>query len=125
MKCDNWPSVTQVIRPWLDFSGVDSYVLEAAAERGQEVHRLCHLYAKGLWIDEVKPECAGYLTSFQSWYETYVEQTWLVEKRLFCKIHGFHGEPDLVVTLKGDAKPSLWDLKTSRVSAPAWVAIPS
>lgn len=114
------PSVTEVLRPWLDFSGIDPEVLEAAAERGQEVHRLCHLHAKGLWVDEVKPECAGYLTSFQTWFDTWVERTWLVEQRLFCQIHGFHGEPDLVVTLKGDAKPSLWDLKTSRVRAPAW-----
>ncbi|MDI6854019.1 MAG: hypothetical protein QME75_10520 [Deltaproteobacteria bacterium] len=116
----NYPSVTQVLKPFADFSPVPPEVLDAAAERGQEVHRLCHLHAKGLWVDEVAPECAGYFASFQGWFDAYVERVWLVEERLVCEVLGFTGEPDLVVTLRGDARPSVWDLKTPRASAPTW-----
>ncbi len=118
----NFPSVTTVLAPFADFSRVSPGVLDAAAERGDEVHRVCALYARGLWVDEVAPECAGYFASFKDWFDAYVERVWLVEERLVCEVLGFTGEPDLVVTLRGDARPSVWDLKTPRAASPAWRA---
>ena len=114
------PSVTEVLKPFCDFSNVPPDVLAAACTRGDEVHRLTALYARGLWIDHVPPEYAGYFQSAQRWFDKYVVAVHLVEERLTDKALGFTGEPDYIVTLRGDAGKSLPDLKTPQVGRPSW-----
>ena len=114
------PSVTQVLRPYSDFSGIPEDVLENAARRGSLVHRYCAGSAQGLWTPFIDSECAGYVESFRRWFgfvdEVHMAEVALVDERL-----GFRGTPDLVVTLRGDGHPSLWDLKTPRTPARGWV----
>jgi hypothetical protein len=114
------PSVTEIIRPFSDFSHIPPDILEAACARGNAVHRLCALYSLSLWIDEVPPEYAGYFQSFQRWFDKYVLDVHLVETRVTDTALGFTGEPDLVVTIKGDVGRSLIDLKTPQVGSPSW-----
>jgi len=115
------PSVTQVLRPFVDFSRIPEDVLEYAAWRGTEVHRLCSIYAKGLpIIGEIKPSCAGYFLSFQQWFDLAVEKAHLVEAELEDPTYQYHGHPDLICTLRGDPGMTLIDLKTPITESPTW-----
>ena len=115
------PSVTEVLSPWTDFSQIPEDVLEYASWRGTEVHRLCAVYAMGLpIIGEIPPSCAGFFWSFQAWFDTCVEDVRLVEEELVHPAYGYHGHPDLIATLRGDPGPTMIDLKTPSVEAPAW-----
>ena len=116
----DYPSVTQVLRPFCDFSNIPPDVLENACRRGDEVHRLAALYARSLWIDDVPAEYAGYYTSFTRWFDQYVVAVHLVEESLADPALGFTGEPDLIVTVKGDQGKSLIDLKTPQVGRLSW-----
>ena len=69
----------------------------------------------------VDPACAGYVESFRRWFEV-VDEVHLVEIALEDRPLGFRGTPDLVVSLRGDGYPSLWDIKTPRTPAGTWPA---
>lgn len=114
-------SVTQALRPFVDFSKIPDHVLEAAAQRGTETHRLCSTYARGLpIIGAIAPECSGYFLSFQQWFDLSVEKVHLVEAHLEDPVYLFCGHPDLICTLRGDPGPTLIDLKTPITEAPTW-----
>ena len=119
----SYPSVTQILSVYQDFSMVPENVLHMACERGQRVHAICAAIAKGLFVptNVVTPDIAGYVASFQKWFE-YVEKVHLVEEELTHTGFGYMGHPDLVVTIKGDSEPSLWDLKTPAIVGPTWKA---
>ncbi len=114
------PSVTTVLQPWQDFSNIPPARLEAARLRGDAVHHLTALYVKGLWIESVPPEYEGYFRSACRWFDKYVVAVHLVEERLIDEDLGFTGEPDYIVTLKGESSKSLLDLKTPQVGRPSW-----
>jgi hypothetical protein len=116
------PSVTQVLKFVQDkaFARVPASVLEIACDRGQEVHRLCVGYAKCLWVGEGFPKFLGYYNSFTRWFDEYVEEVILAEERLYDPVLNYDGEPDLILVIKGDSLPSLWDLKTPVQPAKSW-----
>lgn len=112
------PSVTQILAPFSDFSRVRPAVLEAAAERGTAVHRLCAGVAQRLFI-QIPPELAGYVASFKAWWPVVGEliacETEYRDDRL-----GYFGHPDLVVRIKGDEGLTVVDLKTPAVVGKTW-----
>lgn len=117
----NYPSVTQVLGVYQDFSMIDKDVLEFATERGSVVHKICACRARGLpYLTEIMPAAAGYVLSFDTWFTSSVLEVHLVETRLVDETYGFTGTPDLIVTLKGDPRPSVWDLKTPAAEYPTW-----
>ena len=113
------PSVTQVIGVYADFSRVPADVLDAACARGTEVHRLCAAIAAGAWVPGAPEDLAGYVQSFRRWFD-FVEQVHVLEERFTDHRFGFTGQPDLIVTMRGDSAPSLVDLKTPATSQRAW-----
>ncbi len=117
---DRYPSVTQVLKPWSDFSRVDLDLLNMAKERGSEAHAICAAIAQGLWYEEPRPEVAGYVRSYQDWFESSVSEVCWVETKLVDDVYRFTGTPDLAVILKGDTTPSLWDIKTPRAVSHLW-----
>lgn len=114
------PSVTQVLQPFMDFSRIPAEVLEAAADRGTEVHSICARIAKKLWVVEVTEAYAGYVQSFTGWLDAMVEEVVLAEERLHDGNLGFHGMPDLICRIKGDEGLCLIDLKTPRAFSRSW-----
>jgi len=114
-----YPSVTQILSPWADFSGVPPHVLAAASERGTRVHQACLTEAVGGWVmaDEL---VAPYLASFQKWLPRV--EVIAVEFEVTDHTMGYLGHPDLLVRFKGDQGYSLIDLKTPRVYNPIWRA---
>lgn len=95
-----YPSVTQILQPWSDFSHIPPAVLEAASARGTAVHNACANYARGLLIMNTPPEAIGYVQSFQCWFDFMVADVLLVEQRLVDTDFGYHGEPDLIIKAK-------------------------
>ncbi|MBW1713854.1 MAG: hypothetical protein JRJ59_11970 [Deltaproteobacteria bacterium] len=118
---DTLPSVTQVLSPFADFSGVRPEVLDNAARRGRQVHAICSAIVQGLWVPEIPEDCAGYVESFRRWLPV-VEKVIFCEKRLADEALGFKGKPDLGVVIKGDKMISIPDLKTPAVKSPLWKA---
>jgi hypothetical protein len=113
------PSVTEILKPWSDFSRIPPAILEAASIRGTAVHDVCATIAKGLPVLNIPDECAGYVESFQRWFDLVVDEVLLVETRLVDTDFGYHGEPDLIVKAK-HGEIILADNKTPLQLLKAW-----
>jgi len=114
-------SVTQVLKPFTDFSGVPQAVLEHAAARGTQVHAACAAHARGLFVMDLDQEVQPYLQSFTQWFDYAVSEVVAVEKELTHPL-GFVGHPDLIVNIKGDKYPSVVDIKTPQTTSKLWQA---
>ncbi len=114
-----FPSVTEVLSPWADFSKIPPDVLAHAAARGTAVHDACAAYASGVFVVRNNEEITGYLDSFVRWFELMVDEVLLVEPRLVDTDFGFHGEEDLVVRSK-HSEIILVDLKTPVQLLKSW-----
>lgn len=97
---EQWPTVTQILQPYTDFSMVPEHVLTRKTEIGRMVHQYCAAIARDIYIPQIRPECAGYVESFRRWFDAYVEEVILVEKELVDPIYGFIGHPDFFGRLK-------------------------
>lgn len=106
------PSVTQVLRPLIDLSGIPPAVLEAKRDLGTRVHAACQFDAEGD-LDEatVEDDVAPYL---EAWRRFLAESDAVIlasERRVFNPLYGYAGTLDLELDIGGD----LWivDIKTS------------
>ena len=117
----NLPSVTSIIGPWADFSGIKPEVLAHASERGTKVHGACAALAMGLWVPPVDEELAPFIWSFQKWFPV-VEQVVAVELELVDEALGFCGHPDIICRIRGDKGLALIDFKTPASKSPLWRA---
>lgn len=113
-----FPSVTEVLALFSDYSLVRDDILCAAMARGTEVHRACAAYALGQFAP-VPYNLLGYFKSFSVWYVKYVKEPFWVEGRGTNTQWGYTGGPDLVV-LMVDGIVTLIDLKTAAVPLKIW-----
>ena len=114
------PTVTECIAPWLDFSKIRPDVLQAAADRGTEAHRVClDLYAKGLPVIGIGAEVEGYFQSFRLWFDSTVDEVILCEERLFDEATGYCGQIDLLAHTKQN-ETVMVDLKTPLSLSRSW-----
>lgn len=118
----NYPSVTQVLSVYQDFSQIPEHVLNHAAERGTKVHAACAAHAQGLWVPPLEDEVRGYFESGRNWFDSVVEEVVLVEGELVDKGLGFCGHPDLICRIKGDTAFTVVDYKTPAVKNLIWRA---
>ncbi len=115
-----YPSSTQVMGLYSDFSSIPEHVLEYAAERGSKVHQICSCIALGVpFYGEIPADHAGFVESFQKWFE-FVDEVVHVESRFFDYDLGYCGKPDLVVKMRGDYCLSVPDLKTPATCQRVW-----
>ncbi len=93
------PGVTTILAPIIDYSGVPPAVMEAARQRGNEVHLACELY---LWDmldeDSLDPEYKPYLDGFKLFVKECNFQPALVEQIVYHKVMGYAGTLDLAGT---------------------------
>src|SRR3972149_2373967 len=115
-------SVTQVLSPYFNVKGkIPQGRIEVGIICGNEVHKFCTTTAKREWIP--KPILyEGYCDSFLWWFDNCVEEVILVEERLEDTIMGFFGHPDLILKIKGNRYPSVFDLKTPATKSKLWRA---
>ena len=116
-----YPSVTQVLSVYADFSMVPAATLEHAAARGTAVHRACAAIAQGLWVPSLSEEAIPYVTSFKHWWPL-VQEAYAVEQELVDPAYGYRGHPDLIVRLAGENFARVVDLKTPITKNPLWAA---
>lgn len=95
-----FPSVTEILKPYSDFSRIPAAVLDAAAARGTAVHDICATISRGLPVFNIAEEIKGYIESYQRWFDLVVDEVLLVEERLIDADLGYHGEPDLLIKAK-------------------------
>jgi len=114
-----YPRVTEIISPYVDFSMVPEHILSGATDRGRKVHSYCAGIAQGIWIPKIDPECAGYMLSFQRWFDEFVEEVIYVEHELVDPTYGFMGHIDFYGKLRklGYVLP---DWKTPVTTYKAW-----
>lgn len=108
------PSVTQILSPWTDFSGVPPAVLANAASRGSRIHAACAAYAMNYPVDGLEDEDWGYFESFKRWFDATVAEVITVETEHRDAQYGFMGHPDAVVSLKNSNDIWVIDWKTPR-----------
>jgi len=116
-----WPSVTQVLSVYADFSRIRPDILERAARRGTRVHETCAAIATGLWAPDLAREEQGYVRSFQKWFSN-VQRVHAVETELFHPVYRYMGHLDLCVTMQNEPHVRVVDLKTPLTEAPTWKA---
>lgn len=116
----DYPSVTQILKIWTDYSKVRPNVLEHGAYRGTEVHKSCAAIAKGLWLPPPEEELIGYIASFNNWFLRLVTEVIFVEKELIDENLCYKGHPDLLVRMKGVNGLVLPDLKTPIALQKTW-----
>ena len=116
----NLISVTQALEPFTDFSNIPPHVLEHAAWRGTEVHKICAGIARGLWAPAPSQELAGRIQSFKRWFSATVEKVVFVEREFICTCYGYIGHPDLGVIIRGDRGITVIDLKTPIIEGSTW-----
>ncbi len=112
------PSVTQILQPLNDFSGIPPAILENKRQIGVAVHKACELYDDDdLDEESLTPIVADYFAAwkrFKTENEVVVEMS---EQRIFHALHRYAGTLDRVLTLNGVR--CVLDLKTSATLNPA------
>jgi hypothetical protein len=114
------PTVTEVIKPWVDFSGIPEAVLNHAGKRGTFVHDIClNFHAQGLpFLGEIPEDCKGFIESFDRWLEKVVTHVEFVERRLFDAGFRYSGQIDMLALVGIEAW--LIDLKTPLALSKSW-----
>ena len=127
-----YPSVTEVLEPYVDFSMVKPEILEAAKIRGNVVHAVSASYAKiGFVVVPPPQRYQGYFDSFRRWFDKYVDEVIDVEKRIYHDALRVCGQMDLFVTFRkiehkglidNSGLPSIVDIKTPAIYYKTWTA---
>lgn len=119
-KESNFPSVTEILSPFVDFSMIKPSVLKKASERGVRVHAACSAYSQGLWVAPLNEDEIRYFFSFKIWFNTLVDSVELSEPELESKKYGYCGHPDIILKIKGDKGLTLIDFKTPLSEQKTW-----
>lgn len=115
-----YPSVTEILEPYVDFSMVKPEVLARAKARGTIVHQLTKgLITYGVAVN-IPEKYKGYVDSFLQWYHDSVSSVLISEKRIYNEALRLCGQPDLVVVLKNEQVPRVIDIKTPAGKYPTW-----
>jgi len=113
--------VSDVLRPYQDWSAVPDRYMEPALERGSIVHLWCRNYALKIWMPVSLDQYRGYIESFRGWFDRYVQKVFFVENRFDDPDLGFTGQPDLGCILRGETDPLIVDYKTSAMTQKVWL----
>lgn len=113
-----YPSVTQVLSPFCDWSRIPAKTLEAAALRGTQVHDAIALHLIG-GFPVLSPEATPYFESFLKWSDM-IEYAHFIETRFTDETLGYTGQVDLVARLRGDSGLTVIDWKTGVVAMDSW-----
>lgn len=113
------PNVTGILAPLSEYAGIPRHILDAAAERGNNVHKAVELY---LWDmldeDSLAEEYRPYLEAFKKFQQETGFEAAFIEERVYHRDLMYAGTIDLGGTLppRGRMKKSkfaLIDIKTT------------
>lgn len=106
------PSVTQLMAPLAAavYNGINTEVLNNAADRGTEVHQAAENYAN-FGIEDISPEHRGYFDGFREWFDEVQPVVVSTEFKTYHKYLIYGGTVDLLAYIHG--KLYLIDYKTT------------
>jgi PD-(D/E)XK nuclease superfamily protein len=109
--------VSDILKPFTNFSHIDPAILANAARRGTEVHKAI--------LDDIEDrfpcfsvDCACYYESFSRWNHAVKARYIHNEKRFFCDRHMITGQIDSVAQFQNKEGLTLIDFKTSSKENP-------
>lgn len=121
------PGVTSLLEGLHSFAHLPPGILEAARERGTNVHSACELYdLEDLDEDDLHRNLPLTWRYLQGWkkFVRECEPNWsLIEQPLYSKGFGFAGTPDRLGTFKRagvDVGRAVVDIKSGATSHPIW-----
>ena len=105
------PSVTQILRPLIDLSGIPRDVLEAKRDLGQRVHAACHYLSENdLDPSSVDPDVEPYLAGFERFLRETGAEIIANEQFVHSQQWGYAGQLDLIARI--DGATHLLDIKS-------------
>lgn len=113
------PGVSSIIKPLVDYSAISQATLDAAAERGRDVHTATHLDDLGI-LDEstVSPEVAPYLMAWRK-FRTEKRPKWTRRESIVAsRTHQYAGTLDCEGVL--DNLRVVGEIKTTSAVYPAF-----
>ena len=110
--------VTDLLKPWQDFSGIPEEVLEAKALIGTNVHEAINLFTMGLPYQGLTEREEKYLDSYKRWEEKTCPTFLMAERRLDCEDLKLTGQIDAIIKLPGQDKGMVVDFKCSANPSP-------
>lgn len=96
------PSVTQLMAPLSAavYGGINTEVLNKAADRGTEVHQAAENYAN-FGVEDISPELRGYFDGFREWFDGVGPEVVSTEFKTYHKYLIYGGTVDLLAYIKG------------------------
>jgi len=111
------PSVTQILAPLVDFTGIRMSVIERASARGNAVHYGTELYDQdNLDWDSLDPELRPYIDAWAEFRARTLFVPTLIEERVFHPGLMYAGTLDRAGLFDGE--PSIIDIKSSTALYP-------
>lgn len=109
--------VSDIIRPFVDFSHIDPEVLQRKADLGSQVHEAIDDFLKGSFPC-LSRKALGYFDSFRQWFYTLHPRFLVTEQRYYHKELRLTGQIDAIVVMPHEKVPVLVDYKTSSQESP-------
>ncbi len=115
-----FPSLTQIIKPLIDYSMVSEEMLALAAERGSAAH-LATEYADQDMLDEdtLDPRLTGYLQAWRQFRIDKAAKPVVIERQLAHVLLGYCCTLDRIMTFGNSQSLELVEIKTTSQLLPA------
>jgi len=110
--------VSEILRPFSDFSHIDPEVLAHKCRIGTQVHEAIADEIKGEF-PFLRPDSYGYFKSFLAWNNEIKPHFQKSEERYYSEKHMVTGQIDALILL-GSRLPFLIDFKTSASEGESW-----
>lgn len=110
--------VTEVLSPYSGYGSVPKVILDAAQEKGKNIHRYAEGQIKGIGSWDMCDDYQGYYDSFDKWWKPKEMEVICTETRFYCHDHRITGQMDLI--MKHEGKVKLIDFKTSCKENKIW-----
>jgi ATP-dependent exoDNAse (exonuclease V) beta subunit len=109
--------VSDIIKPFVDFSGIDEGVLNRKAALGTRVHEAIQQEIEGE-MESLPPSESGYLDSWKKWRSALCPEFVQSEKRYFDDRRMITGCIDALIKFPSDDRIMIVDWKTSASESP-------
>lgn len=109
--------VSDIIKPFVDFGGIDEEVLNRKAVIGTRVHKAIDEEIRGD-LPILTGKEIGYFQSFNKWRHAVNVKFLETEKRYYCDTKRITGCVDCLVEFQGENVAVLVDFKTSAQESP-------
>lgn len=114
---NKYARVSNVIKPFTDFSHIDPDVLQNKCRIGTEVHEAINDEILGTF-PILSKDCLGYFVSFEKWKDKLSIEFLASERRYFCDEKKITGQIDALIKFPDEKNPILVDFKTSAQESP-------